>query len=78
MVMLCVRGAEIELAEEENFNKVMHRIQAAKDHRLQVELGNSESVSGYTESDKGKLVFKTASGGKVFYDTADVFGCVEV
>jgi hypothetical protein len=83
-LFLHVRGNEVELdAEEENFSKVHHRIQVAKQARADYVLGNGDdfytSVPGTEKkSDRGTLVFKLDGGGKCFFDTDDVFGVSQV
>lgn len=71
--VLFVRGLDpVTLSEEHSFDGTRRRVQTAKKLRKEFELGKSEQF--YSEGDAGKLVFDTAQGGKIWYDTDDVFG----
>lgn len=72
---LLIRGGNIDLHEDEAFNKVQHRIEAAKKHRIDYELGNADK---FDDGNKTKLLFFTDLGeggaGRIYVDVADCFG----
>lgn len=71
---LIVRGAQIELADEESYTKVKHRIKKAKQRRVDYENGTAEEFS----KGEDELEFYTDMGngetGRACFDTNDVFG----
>lgn len=82
MVTLLFKGGSIELSEREKFQKVTKRIEAAKQNRLDYELGN---VKEFNKGDSTKILFFTDLGeeggewqgeGRIFLDIADVIGCI--
>jgi hypothetical protein len=81
MVTLIFKGGSIELSEREKFQKVSKRIEAAKQNRLDYELGNTKDFS---KGDSTKIMFFTDLGedngewqgeGRIFLDIGDVIGC---
>jgi hypothetical protein len=79
---LIVRGGEMELAEEESYNKVRQRLQRAKKNVMDYSNGNIDGVSKGDKNSESQLFdpfmllsFKTADDGRCCFDPDDVIGC---
>jgi hypothetical protein len=79
---LIVRGGEIELSEEESYNKVRQRLGRAKKNVLDYQNGNIDGVTKGSEGNESQifepfmlLSFKTADEGRCCFDPDDVIGC---
>jgi hypothetical protein len=64
--VIVVAGVDIELAEDESFNKLRHRMNRARRMHIDYENGNIDGTSdGQKFEPYHELSFKTAAGGRV-------------
>ena len=72
---LLIRGGEIELHEDENFNKIRHRLNKAR--KLSEDYKNG-TIDGNSEGQKFNpfhvLTFRTADDGRIAVDIENCIG----